>query len=411
MVENQGSYHMARTSQGPAGNAKSPAQLDQQQGSYSSTQGGIIRSSRHALQSSKQAVHRAFRAMLSHSVKPRQQPKGVIVTQVTPVGKAAPDHAVVTVSQLPTQSNSHPDAATRRGLFGWLGSRQQPRQQPHSSTSSEAAFAPLQKASQGGGLLLQRLSEGTDDDTDSVSGEYVINPRLTLVFRDVWVADRPIGEGLLRKARRQLQGLCCPTSDYSDPNSSHTSKWAAGGASKVCELSGHSLSASKQADIFTKLETAAAAGAHFIVPGVSSRFAHSQLHAIMGPSGCGKTTLCKALAGRLPQSRMCGDVRLLCSSAADGYKAEVELTAAGSAGSAAAACNISNMTGFVPQFDQLHETLTVSGAGVNQPVYCCMSHVACSMSPISIHNSLFEDVCDSPVGLVDSCCDGLKARL
>jgi hypothetical protein len=72
-----------------------------------------------------------------------------------------------------------------------------------------------------------------------------------------------------------------------------------------------------------------------------------------------KTTLCKALAGRLPVNRICGDVRLLCSSAADAFQAEVELTAAGTAGGAAAACNISQMTGFVPQFDQLHETLTV----------------------------------------------------
>lgn len=72
-----------------------------------------------------------------------------------------------------------------------------------------------------------------------------------------------------------------------------------------------------------------------------------------------KTTLCKALAGRLPLNRICGDVRLLCSSAADAFHAEVELTAAGTAGGAAAACNISHMTGFVPQFDQLHETLTV----------------------------------------------------
>jgi ABC-type glutathione transport system ATPase component len=254
--------------------------------------------------------------------------------------------------------------------FGWLGSKRQPHeQQLNSSTSTKAALQPLQKASQGDKLLLQPLSGSpdTDDDADSVSGEYVINPRLTLVFRDVWVADRPIDEGLLRKAQRRLQGLCCSSASSYDASTSHTSHWASGDASRVCELSGHSLSTTKQADIFTKLETAAAAGAHFIVPGVSSRFAHSQLHAIMGPSGCGKTTLCKALAGRLPQSRMCGDVRLLCSSAADGYKAEVELTAAGSQGSAAAAFNISNMTGFVPQFDQLHETLTVSDADELRP--------------------------------------------
>ncbi len=86
------------------------------------------------------------------------------------------------------------------------------------------------------------------------------------------------------------------------------------------------------------------------------------------PAYTGKTTLCKALAGRVPRSNMVGDVRVLCSSAADNFKAEVELTAAGTAGSAATACNISQMTGFVPQFDQLHETLTV-GEGLT--MLCC----------------------------------------
>lgn len=364
MVETQGTYSVARTSKGSASDANPPAQYEQQD-SYNPAQGRMLQSSKHALQSSKQAMHRAFRGVLGYFGKPGQ-PKGGHITEVSPVGKAAPDHAVVTVKQPPTDSDGRTDVATRRGVLGWLGSKGQPRQQPNSSSSSaKAAFEPLQKASQGGKPLLQPLSgrPDADDDTDSVSGEYVINPRLTLVFRDVWVADRPVDEGLLRKAKRRLQGLCCAAADSYDASASHTSHWAGNGASQVCELSGHSLSTTKQADIFTKLETAAAAGAHFIVPGVSSRFAHSQLHAIMGPSGCGKTTLCKALAGRLPQNRMCGDVRLLCSSAADGYKAEVELTAAGSAGSAAAACNISNMTGFVPQFDQLHETLTVSDAG------------------------------------------------
>lgn len=71
---------------------------------------------------------------------------------------------------------------------------------------------------------------------------------------------------------------------------------------------------------------------------------------------------------------MCGDVKVLCSSAADNFKAEVELTAAGTAESAATACNISHMTGFVPQFDQLHESLTVSGALMKLPgLQLCVS--------------------------------------
>ena len=59
---------------------------------------------------------------------------------------------------------------------------------------------------------------------------------------------------------------------------------------------------------------------------------------------------------------MCGDVKVLCSSAADNFKAEVELAASDSMRGAGAVSNISHMTGFVPQFDQLHESLTVSTA-------------------------------------------------
>jgi hypothetical protein len=94
--------------------------------------------------------------------------------------------------------------------------------------------------------------------------------------------------------------------------------------------------------------------------GVSGRFAHSQLHAIMGPSGCGKTSLCKALARRLPANRVLGDIRVLCSSAADGYKSESELAVCGHKRSAAKTkCDLAYMTGYVPQFDLLHESLTV----------------------------------------------------
>ena len=109
-----------------------------------------------------------------------------------------------------------------------------------------------------------------------------------------------------------------------------------------------------------RLDAAAAAGAYFIVPGVSSRFDHSQLHAIMGPSGCGKTTLCRALAGRLPMSRVCGNVNMLCSSAADGFRSESELVVCDSLGECNASHELCQTTGFVPQFDLLHETLTVS---------------------------------------------------
>jgi ABC-type multidrug transport system ATPase subunit len=82
----------------------------------------------------------------------------------------------------------------------------------------------------------------------------------------------------------------------------------------------------------------------------------------MGPSGCGKTSLCKALARRLPSNRVLGDIRVLCSSAADGYKSESALAVCGRTGRLAQAkCDLAHMTGYVPQFDLLHESLTVSG--------------------------------------------------
>jgi hypothetical protein len=111
--------------------------------------------------------------------------------------------------------------------------------------------------------------------------EFVINPRLTLVFRDVWVADIPIAESLAHKARRRALGLCqkdCPQgSDFSYIDSG-----------TVDCSSSSSRFGSRQEEMYAKLEAAAASGAFFIVPGVSSRFPHSQLHAIMGPSGCGE---------------------------------------------------------------------------------------------------------------------------
>lgn len=59
-------------------------------------------------------------------------------------------------------------------------------------------------------------------------------------------------------------------------------------------------------------------------------------------------------------SHVCGDIRVLCSSAADSFQSQTELVMAEAAfGASATSCNISHMTGFVPQFDLLHESLTV----------------------------------------------------
>lgn len=139
----------------------------------------------------------------------------------------------------------------------------------------------------------------TDESSGDTTEEFVINPRLTLVFRDVWVADIAIGESLVHKAKRRVRGLCrkeCPeASDLRCSNGSMVN-----GSSRP--------SGSRQDEMYAKLEAAAALGAYFIVPGVSSRFPHSQLHAIMGPSGCGE---CGAASGQHPD-RGKGELRGSC---------------------------------------------------------------------------------------------------
>lgn len=101
----------------------------------------------------------------------------------------------------------------------------------------------------------------------------------------------------------------------------------------------------------------------------------------------GKTSLCKALAGRLPTRRVWGDVNVLVSTTTDAVTASgagaaadssahkipaaaaaasdsavVPAGAAGSAGYSTAllpAAAVAHITGFVPQFDLLHDSLTV----------------------------------------------------
>jgi hypothetical protein len=99
----------------------------------------------------------------------------------------------------------------------------------------------------------------------------------------------------------------------------------------------------------------------------------------------GKTSLCKALAGRLPSNRVWGDISVLVSTngnstnscntpvtskATDTLASSVKSNAAkdtaaaafavGNGGGLLPAAAVAHITGFVPQFDLLHESLTVS---------------------------------------------------
>lgn len=179
--------------------------------------------------------------------------------------------------------------------------------------------------------------------------EFLINPRLSLVFSDVWVADRRIDQGLRTTIRQGFTRL-----QHAVRRSNHSQHH------KQDSLKVGDIPSDHEDPASARLDAAAAAGAFFIVPGVTSRFAHSQLHAIMGPSGCGKTTLCRALAGRLPMNRICGNISVLCSSSDDNFQSESELVVCDSNGSSETSSDLSHTTGFVPQFDLLHESLTVS---------------------------------------------------
>lgn len=213
---------------------------------------------------------------------------------------------------------------------------------------------------------------------------YVIRPRLTLVFRDVCVSSSSIRGGLRFWWRQGWQAVGC--SGNRSNSGSDTSRHRSG---------------SSKAAAGTTAQAAAVqlpGRARLIVNHVSGLFQHSQLHAIMGPSGSGKTTLCKALASRLPGYRVAGEVAVLCWPEA-GQQQQQQGAAAALAGvaeeqSAAvelAAADVAHMTALVPQNDQLHESLTVSCAGVPRLLPCCkllhaFSHVcmlhASTLSPL-----------------------------
>jgi hypothetical protein len=206
------------------------------------------------------------------------------------------DHAVLTVAAEPAAAGAATANGSPLSKMQWLLGRRDrqlsgddtspsgPTASPPSMLSPFQAMHPApSSADRELSVLAPPYAASEDEGAEAVSQDYSINPRLTLVFRDVWVADIPIEEGFVGKGRRKLTRLCrslcgrgpqCPDSSSS-------------GRSRQQANDSPNCTASVLEEMYAKLEAAAAAGAYFIVPGVSSRFAHSQLHAIMGPSGCG----------------------------------------------------------------------------------------------------------------------------
>lgn len=91
---------------------------------------------------------------------------------------------------------------------------------------------------------------------------------------------------------------------------------------------------------------------------------------------CGKTSLCKALAGRLPLSRVVGDVAFVCE--ADGPASTAEPLVLSPTGA-------KSMIGFVPQFDLLHESLSVSAAALACRCGCVVAHMWCLLLHSGLH--------------------------
>lgn len=274
MVGTQGGYQVSRAA---------PSQSDETHFSDVLQPAASALNGSHMVRSSRQALGRALRSVSGHW---RQRHM-----QTQPATKpAGAHHAVLTVEGVPAPTPRH------RGSRGWLA-------WVHPSKPSALKGELLTANGVGGSDIAMKSPfevergpsfAGTGSAAPSVMGssavdveagamgdtseEFVINPRLTLVFRDVWVADIPIEESLAHKAKRRVLGLCrkpCP--EASELSYIHGSS---GSSSRKC--------VSRQEEMYAKLEEAAASSAFFIVPGVSSRFPHSQLHAIMGPSGCGE---------------------------------------------------------------------------------------------------------------------------
>mmetsp|Transcript_27903 Transcript_27903/g.78895 ORF Transcript_27903/g.78895 Transcript_27903/m.78895 type:complete len:821 (-) Transcript_27903:596-3058(-) len=76
-----------------------------------------------------------------------------------------------------------------------------------------------------------------------------------------------------------------------------------------------------------------------VLNGVTGRFPHSQLIAVMGGSGCGKSTFLNVLCGKANYGKQCGEVLI------NSHHAPLSV--------------IKSIKGFVPQDDTVHEDLTV----------------------------------------------------
>jgi hypothetical protein len=181
------------------------------------------------------------------------------------------------------------------GLFGHRGSSSKATDLPSpaapgtpSSQDASAHSAKVWTGLDGAASAKASVMASTVAEEDAGEAEYLINPRLALLFSDVWVAGGAISGGLRQRLVCTAKRVCCGSGTKTSDDFEEGAVDGKGAAAADVDKAG--LQRKQQCN----LDAAAAAGAYFIVPGVSSYFAHSQLHAIMGPSG-----LCVCLAAWL----------------------------------------------------------------------------------------------------------------
>jgi hypothetical protein len=179
---------------------------------------------------------------------------------VPPAGKAG-SHTVVTIS------GSSDDAATSPAAHGVT--MPQPPKQQQQQQQQQPMLASLDSL-----------------EAAEAENEYTINPRLTLVFKEVWVSDRGVDrDGFGHWVVDQMQSVCCCSSsadstrdDSVEEGGKEQSSVKGGGGSSSSSTGKKNRSLHKSlkerlalqeelAELDEQLNAAAAAGAKFIIPG------------------------------------------------------------------------------------------------------------------------------------------------
>lgn len=258
MVGTQGEYHVSRT----AGNTEHSSSSSSHDGSHHHKHSHLrnrLQKSAHtlALHTSfilhgGHALAQAIRSFTGHHASHHEPSNHGAAAGQQAEGAGGSKHAVVTVAAAsggtdssdssPTASSARQQRGGWRRWLGWWHTSPSAQQPPLRSKTKEVntwiappVFGPMHVKSGASTTLLH------DSHHEEADEDYTINPRLTLVFKDVWVADIPIQEGLLHKARRKIERLCCGRralpagADCADSSSRGDWSTGSGGNKPSCE--------------------------------------------------------------------------------------------------------------------------------------------------------------------------------